>query len=57
MAAKQILFDEEAREALRCGVDKIGRAVAPTLGPAGSAVVIDKSWGAPAITTDGASVA
>jgi chaperonin GroEL len=57
MAAKQILFDEEAREAIRRGVEKIGRAVAPTLGPAGSAVVIDKSWGAPAITTDGASVA
>jgi chaperonin GroEL len=57
MAAKNILFDEEARDAIRRGVEKISNAVLPTLGPAGSTVVIDKSWGPPTITRDGASVA
>jgi len=53
---KQILFDQAAREALRRGVQKIGSAVRPTLGPRGRSVVIDKSWGAPNITKDGATV-
>lgn len=57
MAAKQVLFDEEAREAIRRGVEKIARAISHTLGPAGSTSVIDKSWGPPSITSDGASVA
>ena len=54
---KQILFDVEAREAIRRGVEKIGNAVRPTLGPRGRTVVIEKSWGAPTVTKDGASVA
>jgi chaperonin GroEL len=53
---KQILFDQAAREALRRGVQKIGSAVRPTLGPRGRSVVIDKSWGAPNVTKDGATV-
>jgi chaperonin GroEL len=54
---KQILFDVDAREAIRRGVEKIANAVRPTLGPRGRTVVIEKSWGAPTVTKDGASVA
>ncbi|HEY3227357.1 MAG TPA: chaperonin GroEL [Planctomycetota bacterium] len=54
---KQILFDHEARRAIRRGVEKIANAVRPTLGPRGRTVVIEKSWGAPGVTKDGASVA
>ena len=54
---KQILFDTEARQAIRRGVEKIANAVRPTLGPRGRTVVIEKSWGAPTVTKDGASVA
>src|SRR5262245_15646154 len=54
---KQILFDNEARQAIRRGVEKIANAVRPTLGPRGRTVVIEKSWGAPTVTKDGASVA
>ena len=54
---KQILFDNDARQAIRRGVEKIGQAVRPTLGPRGRTVVIEKSWGAPTVTKDGASVA
>lgn len=57
MPAKQILFEDEAREAIKRGVEKIANAVRYTLGPRGRTVVIDKSWGAPNITRDGASVA
>lgn len=57
MPAKQFLFDEAAREAIKRGVEKISNAVRYTLGPRGRSVVIDKSWGAPNITRDGASVA
>jgi len=53
---KQLLFDQAAREALRRGAQKLGAAVRPTLGPRGRSVVIDKSWGAPNVTMDGASV-
>jgi len=53
---KQLLFDQAAREALRKGVQKVADAVRPTLGPRGRTVVIDKSWGAPTITKDGATV-
>jgi chaperonin GroEL len=54
---KQILFDNEARQAILRGVEKVAHAVRPTLGPRGRTVVIEKSWGAPTVTKDGASVA
>ncbi|RMD59312.1 chaperonin GroEL [Candidatus Parcubacteria bacterium] len=55
--AKQILFNEEARSALKRGVDKLANAVKVTLGPKGRNVVIDKGFGAPTVTKDGVSVA
>ena len=55
--AKQIIFDEAARSALKNGVDKLANAVKVTLGPKGRNVVIDKSYGSPAITKDGVTVA
>ena len=54
---KQILYDEQAREALKRGVDKIANAVKVTLGPKGRNVVLDKGFGAPTITKDGVTVA
>jgi chaperonin GroEL len=55
--AKQLAFDQEARERLRDGVAKIARAVKSTLGPRGRNAVLDKGWGAPTITKDGVTVA
>lgn len=55
--AKQILFDEKARQSLKSGVDKLANAVRITLGPKGRNVVIDKGFGAPIITKDGVTVA
>lgn len=55
--AKQIIFDLEARNALKIGVDKLSNAVKVTLGPKGRNVIIDKKFGAPAITKDGVTVA
>src|ERR1700749_258002 len=55
--AKQILFETEARDKLKAGVDKLANAVKVTLGPKGRNVIIDKKFGAPAITKDGATVA
>ncbi len=55
--AKQILFDEKAREALRSGVNKLANAVKVTLGPKGRNVVLDKGFGAPIITNDGVTIA
>ncbi len=55
--AKQILFNEEARVALKKGIDKLAAAVRMTLGPRGRAVVIEKSYGAPQVTFDGVTVA
>ena len=55
--AKQIIYKEEAREALKRGVDKIANAVKVTLGPKGRNVVLDKGFGAPTITKDGVTVA
>ena len=55
--AKQILFREEAREALKRGVDKVADAVRITIGPRGRNVVIDKGYGAPMITNDGVTIA
>lgn len=57
MAAKQFLFDVDARKASLDGVEKLARAVRVTLGPKGRNVVIQKSFGAPLITKDGATVA
>ncbi len=57
MAAKMLMFDEEARRALERGVDKVANAVKITLGPKGKNVVIEKSWGSPTITNDGVSIA
>ncbi len=55
--AKQIRFDEKAREGLRNGVDKLANAVKVTLGPKGRNVVLDKGFGAPIITNDGVTIA
>lgn len=55
--AKQLLFNEEARAALKRGVDKLANAVVVTLGPKGRNVVLDKGYGAPTVTKDGVSVA
>jgi chaperonin GroEL len=55
--AKEILYNEKARTALKAGVDKLANAVKVTLGPKGRNVVIDKGYGAPTITKDGVSVA
>lgn len=54
---KQILFGKEARAALKRGVDIVARSVAPTIGPRGKNVIIDKGWGTPTITNDGVSIA
>ena len=55
--AKNIIFNTEAREQLRLGVDALANAVKVTLGPKGRNVIIDKKFGAPHITKDGVSVA
>lgn len=55
--AKQILFDEKARAALKRGVDKLADAVKVTLGPKGRNVVLDRGYGSPVITNDGVTIA
>src|SRR5580765_1619013 len=57
MAAKDIIFDEKARNRVLAGVDALANAVKVTLGPRGRNVVIEKSWGAPTVTKDGVTVA
>jgi chaperonin GroEL len=57
MAAKQLLFDEAARQSLLKGVQKLARAVTATLGPKGRNVVLDKKFGSPTVTKDGVTVA
>ncbi len=57
MAAKQILFDEAARQKILKGVELLSRAVKVTLGPKGRNVVIDKKFGSPTVTKDGVTVA
>ncbi len=57
MAAKTLLFDEEARRALERGVNAVANAVKVTLGPKGRNVVLDKKYGSPTITKDGVTVA
>jgi chaperonin GroEL len=57
MAAKQLVFDEVARQSLLKGVNKLARAVVATLGPKGRNVVLDKKFGSPTVTKDGVTVA
>jgi chaperonin GroEL len=57
MAAKQLLFDESARQALLRGVSQLSKAVTATLGPKGRNVVLDKKYGSPTVTKDGVTVA
>ncbi len=55
--AKQLHFDESARQAILRGVTKLARAVKATLGPAGRNVILEKKFGSPTITKDGVTVA
>jgi len=57
MAAKQIIFDEAARQKILKGVELLSKAVKVTLGPKGRNVVIDKKFGSPTVTKDGVTVA
>ncbi|MCB9757264.1 MAG: chaperonin GroEL [Candidatus Omnitrophica bacterium] len=57
MAAKQLVFGDEARRKILAGVEKLARAVKVTLGPKGRNVVLDKKFGSPTVTKDGVSVA
>jgi chaperonin GroEL len=57
MAAKQLLFDESARQKVLRGVELLSKAVKVTLGPKGRNVVIDKKFGSPTVTKDGVTVA
>ncbi len=57
MAAKQIVFDIEAREHMLRGIQKLAKAVKTTLGPSGRVVILEKSFGAPTVTKDGVTVA
>src|SRR5215475_1910547 len=52
-----MLFDDEARQPLAAGVNKLAKAVRSTLGPRGRNAVLDKGWGSPKITKDGVTVA
>ena len=55
--AKQMLFEDAARKALKVGVDALANAVKTTLGPKGRNVALDKKWGSPTVTHDGVTVA
>jgi chaperonin GroEL len=57
MSAKQIAFDQEARDSMRKGIGKLAKAVKVTLGPKGRNVIIQKSFGSPTVTKDGVTVA
>jgi chaperonin GroEL len=57
MAAKQLIFDETARQSLLRGIQKLAKAVTATLGPKGRNVVLDKKFGSPTVTKDGVTVA
>ncbi len=57
MKPKEILFEEDARNALRDGIDELANVIAITLGPKGRNVGLDASWGSPTITSDGNSIA
>lgn len=55
--AKNVIFDEKARQSIKKGIDKIASAVRVTLGPKGSNVILDKGFGSPVITNDGVTIA
>jgi len=55
--AKQMVFQSDARDAIKSGVQKLAKAVTSTLGPRGRNAVLDKGWGAPTVTKDGVTVA
>ena len=57
MAAKEIKYDNKAREAISEGINILARAVKVTLGPKGRNVILEKSWGSPTVTKDGVTVA
>jgi chaperonin GroEL len=57
MPAKELIYDEEARQALLRGVDQVAKTVGITLGPRGRYVILDKKFGAPNITNDGVTIA
>ena len=57
MPAKHIVRDEEAQKALLRGIEKLANAVSLTLGPKGQNVILERKWGAPIITNDGAAIA
>ena len=57
MAAKQLLFGDEARQKMLIGINKLADAVVTTLGPKGRNVALDRSWGSPSVIHDGVSVA
>ena len=57
MPAKEIIRDESAQQALLHGIDTVANAVKLTLGPKGRNVILEKKWGAPVITNDGATIA
>ena len=52
MTAKKIIFNEEVRDKVKSGVQKLARTVKATLGPSGRNVVINKSWGTPQVTKE-----
>ena len=57
MAAKQLKYSDDARQAVLAGVQKLSHAVITTMGPSGRNVILDKKFGSPAITKDGVTVA
>lgn len=57
MAAKQLQFDEHARQSLLRGIEKLSKAVKATLGPSGRNIILDKKFGSPTVTKDGVTVA
>jgi chaperonin GroEL len=57
MSAKNIIYDDEARQKLKAGIDKLSKAVVTTLGPKGKNVSMARSWGAPQVVHDGVTVA
>ncbi|MBI4197408.1 MAG: chaperonin GroEL, partial [Deltaproteobacteria bacterium] len=57
MSAKDIIYDQKAREAILKGVNALANAVKVTLGPKGRNVILEKSFGSPTITKDGVTVA
>ena len=57
MAAKQIAYDNDARERILRGIQKLAKAVKVTLGPSGRVVILEKSFGSPTVTKDGVTVA